>query len=277
MLPAGVALVLLVGAGLGYAVAQSLGLLPLTGDAEVSLDAYRVLLSGGPDGDLLMSAAFTLWVSAASTLLAAVLAVAAVAWIDRPAAAGRRLGTGLLHLNLAIPHVVWALGLLLLLSQSGLLARAGAATGLVSVPADVPVLVRDRFGIGIVVHYATKEAPFLALVGVAMARSQPPQLRAVAEVLGATGLRRLRLVTLPAVLPGIAAASALVFAFVFGAYEAPVVLGVSDPRPLSVASLELFADPDLRTRPVAMALGVAMTVLTLLAVGAAGLLARRRR
>lgn len=277
MLPAAVALTLLVAAGLGYAVAQSLGFLPLAGDVDPGLDAYRTLLSGGPDGDLLGSAAFTLWVSAASTLLAALLALAAVVWMDRPAARGRRLGTGLLHLNLAIPHVVWALGLLLLLSQSGLVARAAAAAGLVEMPADVPVLVRDRYGIGIVIHYATKEAPFLALVAIALARSQPPQLRAVAEVLGATGLRRLRLVTLPAVLPGLAAASALVFAFVFGAYEAPVVLGVTEPRLLPVASLELFADPDLTTRPVAMALGIAMTVLTLLAIGGAAALARRRR
>ncbi len=230
-----------------------------------------------PTGDLWASAGFTLWVSAASTLLAAVLALAALVWLDRPAARRRGLASGLLHLNLAVPHVVWAVALLLLLSQAGLLARAAEAMGLIDVPADFPVLVRDRFGLGIIVHFATKEAPFLALVAIAIARTQPRELRSIAEVLGATGLRRLRLVTLPAVLPGLAAASALVFAFVFGAYEAPVVLGVQSPRTLSVASLDLFNDADLTQRPQAMALGVLMAAGTLLIVAALAVLGRRRR
>lgn len=275
--PAATALGLLIVAGLGYAMAQSLGALPLTGDAEVGLHAYREILAGGPDGDLWAAAGFTLWVSAASTLLAAVLALAALVWLDRPTARRRGLASGLLHLNLAVPHVVWAVALLLLLSQAGLVARAAEAMGLIDVPADFPVLVRDRFGLGIVVHFATKEAPFLALVAIAIARTQPRELRSIAEVLGATGLRRLRLVTLPAVLPGLAAASALVFAFVFGAYEAPVVLGVQSPRTLSVASLDLFNDADLTRRPQAMALGVLMAAATLLIIAALALLGRRRR
>jgi putative spermidine/putrescine transport system permease protein len=241
------------------------------------VDAYRELLGdGGPGGDLWASVAFTLWVSAASTLMAAVLALAAIAWIDRPAARRRHLATGLLHLNLAIPHAVWAIGLLLVASQSGLLARAAATIGLIDAPAGMPLLVGDRHGIGIVLHYATKEAPFLALVGIALLRAQPRELGLIAQTLGATGLRRVRLVTLPVVLPGLAVASALVFAFVFGAYEAPVVLGASTPRALSVLGLDLFQDPDLTRRPQAMALGVLMTAGILAVLAVTGALARRR-
>jgi len=266
---------LLVAAGLGYAAAQSLGLLPLTGPAGFSLDAYREVLGGRHAPDLWASAAFTLWVSAASTLVAAVIALAAVMWADRPRTGGR-IALGTLHVNLAIPHVVWAVALLLVCSQSGILARAAAALGLVDVPSDFPVLVRDGYGLGIVLHYATKEAPFLALVCLAILRAQPRELRQVAETLGARGWRRMRLVTLPTVLPGLAAASALVFVFVFGAYEAPVLLGVSDPRALSVLSVDLFADSDLTTRPAAMALGMLMTGAVLAMVAAAWAVSRRR-
>lgn len=267
--PAVVALGLLLAAGLGYAVAQSLGALPLAGDANLGVGAYRELLTGdaGPP-DLWRSAAFTLWVSAASTLLAAMLAVLFIAWLDRPRTRGRGFAAGLLHVNLAIPHAVWAVAVLLLVSQSGILARLTAAVGLIDSPADFPALARDRFGIGIVLHFATKEMPFLVLIGLALLRAQPRELGTVADTLGARGLRRVRLFILPAVLPGLAVASALVFAFVFGAYEAPVVLGASSPRMLSVVGLDLFSSPDLAARPAAMALGVLMT----LAVGLMALL-----
>jgi putative spermidine/putrescine transport system permease protein len=275
--PAAIILGLLVAAGMGYAVAQSLGALPLAGETDVGFAAYRRLLAdGGSGGDLWASAGFTLWISAASTLVAACLALLAVGWLDRPRR-GRGVAAGVLHLNLAIPHVVWAVALVLVLSQSGIVARIAAAVGLVGVPADFPIVVRDRFGLGIVIHYATKEAPFLTLVAMALSRAQPRELGVIAQSLGATGLRRVRLVTLPAVLPGLGAASALVFAFVFGAYEAPVVVGVTSPRPLSVLGLDLFTSADLARRPEAMALGVLMaaTVVAILSVSIATL--RRRR
>lgn len=261
---------------LAYSLAQSLGALPLTGEADVGLDAYRSLVSGeAGSGDLLVSAAFTLWVSTASTILAATVALAAVAWLDGPRRG--RLASGLLHLNLAIPHVVWAVALLLLLSQSGIVARGTAAVGLLDDPAGFPILVRDRYGIGVILHYAAKEAPFLALVGLALLRSRPRELGLMADTLGASGLRRVRLVTVPTVLPGMALASALVFAFVFGAYEAPVVLGASSPRALSVVGIDLFNAADLTRRPVAMALGVLMTIGVATILWAVWVIARRRR
>ena len=251
---------LLLAAGLGYAVAQSFGGFPGAGRVDRGVGAYRDLLGQRAAPDLWASAGFTLWVSAASTLLATLLALMFIAWLDRPAGRGRRLATGLVHLNLAIPHVVWAVALLLVLSQSGLVARSTAALGIIDTPAEFPVLVRDQFGAGIIVHYATKEAPFLMLIGLALLRAQPRELGIVADTLGARGVRRVRLVVIPSVLPGLAAASALVFAFVFGSYEAPVVLGVSSPRMLSVLGLDLFSSPDLAQRPPAMALGVLMSV-----------------
>lgn len=275
--PALVVLGLLLAAGFGYAVAQSLGALPLTGNRALGLQAYRDVLAGeSGSGDLWASAAFTLWVSAAATIAAGLVALAAVAWLERPRRRGG-LATGLLHINLAIPHVVWAVALLLLLSQSGIVARAAAAIGLLDDPSGFPIVVRDRYGIGIILDYASKEAPFLALVGLALVRAQPRELGLMADTLGARGLRRLRLLILPTVLPGMAAASALVFAFVFGAYEAPVVLGVSSPRVLSILGLDLFNSADLTNRPAAMALGVLMTLAVTVVIWTAVAIAGRQR
>ncbi len=274
--PALVILGLLVAVGIGYAVAQSLGMLPLAGDAAVGLDAYRALATEeGGAGGVWGSAAFTLWVSAASTLVALALALATAGWLDRPAGRLRRGATGVMHINLAIPHVVWAIGVLLVLSQSGLVARMAAAIGVISEPAEFPLLVRDPLGIGIILHYATKEAPFLALVAYALIRARPRDLDSTARSLGMTGMRRFRMLTLPTVLPGLGIASALVIAFVFGAYEAPVVLGMDSPRMLSVVGLDMFSASDLTLRPQAMALGVLMAAVVMMALLAALAIARR--
>ena len=110
-----------------------------------------------------------------------------------------------LNWNLAIPHVVWAVALLLFLAQSGLLARLAATAGLIQVPADFPVLVRDSYGLGIILHYISKETPFLALIVLAALRGQPAGYGQVAANLGANRWQRLRYVTLPFVTPALLA------------------------------------------------------------------------
>lgn len=274
--PALALIALLFGASVVYGVAQSLGYLTIIGQERLSLDAYRNVLAGsGPAAlEFWPSLGFSLWVSAASTLLSAGLAL-----LLALALSGRRrhtTGLALLHINLAFPHLVWAIMLLLLLAQSGLVARLGAALGLISGPADFPVLVRDGAGVGIMLSYVTKETPFLALVVLAVLRSQQEAYDLVAENLGATWWQRLRHMTLPLVLPGLGAGALLVFAFVFGAYEVPAVLGVRFPRMLSVLALEFFANPDLRARAEGMAISVIMA-LVVVAVAGAGWAWQRRQ
>ncbi len=273
--PAVAVTVALTAVGLGYAVAQSLGLLPLTGGRGLTFDAYRNLLGGGAADDFWSSTGFTLWVAFASTVLAILGSLALVAWLGDAGTGSSRL-SALLHLNLAIPHVVWAAGLLLVMSQSGLIARALAAAGLLTDPASMPVLVRDQTGIGIILHYTLKEMPFLSIVALALLRAQPRELDLMARTLGAHGVRRLRLYVFPTVAPGLAAAGALVFVFVVGAFEAPSALGASSPRMLSVMGVDLFASNDLADRPTAMALGVVMSLGAICTVAAATFVIARR-
>jgi putative spermidine/putrescine transport system permease protein len=258
----------LFGAGALYGLGQSLGYLPFIGETRLSADAYASVLAGDtPAGREFWAAfGFSLWVSGASTLLAAVGALLLAA------ALGERGGSGpeLLALNagLALPHMVWAVALLLALSQSGLLARAGAALGLIQGPAEFPVLVRDRYGVGIILHYVSKEIPFLALIVLAVLRTQGGAYAGVAATLGAGPWERLRRVTLPLVLPGLGAGALLVFAYVFSAYEVPALLGVRYPRALAVLALDYFLNPDLGRRAEGMAISV---VMALVVVGVAGL------
>ena len=263
--PALILVTVLLGASLVYGVAQSLGLMSVIGQDTVSLEPYRNIISGkGVAGqEFWGSLAFSLWVSITSTFVSSALALLVAVWLS-----GRRGGSGnadtiALNWNLDFPHLVWSVALLLFLSQSGLLARWTATLGIIQTPADFPVLVRDRYGIGIILHYVSKEIPFLALIILAVLRAQPPGYDLIAENLGASRWQRLHYVTIPLVMPSLVSGALLVFAFIFSSYEVPALLGVSYPRMLPVLALRFFNNPDLRARADGMAISLIITVIVL--------------
>lgn len=167
----------------------------------------------------------------------------------------------LLQVTLPLPHVVAATAMLLLLSQSGAVSRVGYAFGLLDAPAAFPALTQDAFGWGIVASYVWKEAPFVAVVVLAVLSRRVADAEDAARVLGAGAWQRARHVVAPAVAPAVGSASVLVFAFTVGSYEVPFLLGRPFPATLPVLAYEGFRDPDLAARPAAMAVAVLIAAL----------------
>jgi len=207
----------------------------------------------------------TLRLALLATALAAGVALLLVAtlgeWLRRSMAA--RVG---LRLGLLVPHLAVALAVLLLLGQSGWLALLAYAWGGIQSPQEFPLWVHDAGQVGLLVFYTLKEVPFIALFLLALYLRLNPDYAHTARTLGANSRQVFWRVTLPALLPGLGAASVVVFAFVFGAYEFPLLLGRTLPRTLPVLAYETFIDTDLTRRPEAMALAVAISALTLAVV-----------
>ena len=258
--PALTVVVVLFGGGLVQAVAQSVGYQPYLPARDLSLDAYRALWA---DPAVRASVGITLRVAMVSTVAAAVLGVAA-ALLVRSLGRARPAFAALLQVTLPLPHVVAALAMILLLSQSGALSRVAATFGWIEGPVDFPALTQDAFGWGVIASYVWKEAPFVAVVVLAALSSGVAELEDAARALGATAWQRLRHVLAPVLAPAVAAASVLVFAFTLGSYEVPFLLGRPFPATLPVVAYQQFRDPDLAARPLAMAIAV----LTALLVGA---------
>lgn len=257
--PALIIVLILLGASLFYAVAESLGFICVIGQNDISLAAYRAALAA--DSEFWVSLGFSLWISLASTFLSSVIALALAVWLSFRSNGSDTL---VLSWNLAFPHLVFATALLLFLSQSGLFARWAASLGFITAPDQFPVLVRDRFGIGIILSYIGKEVPFLTLILLSVLRSESIQYDVVAENLGANRWQRLRYVTIPQVLPALLAGALLVFGFVFSSYEVPALLGVGYPRALPVLALRFFLDPDLRARSEGMVISLIVTLIVIL-------------
>lgn len=243
--------------GVGFAFAQSLGLFALIGEPEVTLRHYADVLT---DPDLAQAVAVSLRISVVSTLTALAISVA-LSLVLRKRLRGDGVLRLLFQLPLPIPHLVGAVGITLLVSQSGLIARALYAIGLLHDRGDFPLLVADRFGIGIILVYVWKEVPFMTLLLLAALAGIGDRYEEVARTLGATGWQRFRHVLLPLMLPAMLSASLIVFAFTFGAFEVPLVMGRTYPKALSIWVYERFSDVDLNQRPEAMAVSVLITFL----------------
>ncbi len=268
--PAILVIGVLFGASILYGLAQSLGLFLVNERDVISFDAYLNVLSGkGASGrEFWISMAFSLWIAVSSTLVSAIFATPLAIWLNKQKGFWRKVDILFLNWNLSFPHLVWAIGMLMFFSQSGLIARFAASFGWIESPSQFPILVKDRLGIGIIIDYITKEIPFLTLTILAVLRSQTENYEIVAQNLGATRWQRLWFITIPQVLPALASGSLLVFAFVFGAYEVPAILGVRYPRMLPVLALDLFTNPDLNSRAEGMVISfiIALVVLVVAVV-----------
>lgn len=244
--------------GLAVALMRSFNYLPVIGLTQPNLDAYRAVLG---DPDFFQSFLLSLHISLTSTVLAAVIAIAA-ALLLRKTVVGRRTIGFLFQLNLTVPHIVGAIGMLYLFSQSGSFARLGHAARLIDRPADFPALVFDPYAIGIILLYVWKEVPFIGVIVLAQMQALGSDYESVARSLGASRWQAFRHVLLPMIFPGVLSASVIVFAFTFGSYEIPAILGASHPQALPVLAYRSFTDVDLAARPQAMAMAVSIAALS---------------
>lgn len=242
--------------GLVEAILQSLGYLPAIGRTHLTLAAYREVLG---DPAFLRSLALSLYIAVAATALATTLAILAALALRR---SRTRFATLVFQFPITVPHLVAAVGMSFLLSQAGLVARLAYALGLISQPDQFPALVHSRYSIAIIATYVWKETPFITLVVLSVLRGMTDELEQVAQTLGANAWQRLRFVVLPGIAPGVMVASLIVFAFCFGAFEVPLLLGRTSPQTLPVMALEKYRSIDLGERPAAMAITVIIAAVT---------------
>ena len=73
-------------------------------------------------------------------------------------------------------------------------------------------------------------------------------------------------VLVPLSLPSILSTFSILFAFNFGAFEVPFLVGPSYPRALPVLGYISYLSSDLKSRPETMAINILITVICLLAL-----------
>ena len=256
--------VVVVVGGLGSAVLQSIGLMPLVGPVRFSFDAY---VATAPD--LASAIGISLAIAATSTTIAAVVGSAAALAVVSGGRAGRLVGVAG-AVTISIPHLIGAATMGLLLADSGVLPR------LLGISADAwPPLVGGPWWVAVIAEYAWKESAFVALVVAGTLLTRVAQFDEPAALLGAGRIARIRMIFLPLAMPSLIVASTIVFVYTLGSYEVAWLLGRAYPEPLAVLAIRLFNDVNLTSRTESAAIAVVTVVAALATVAIASLVLRR--
>jgi len=273
LLPALMVVLLLFGGGLALGIVQALGYLPGAGLGELSLGHFARVLS---DPDFFRSLLLTLYIAGTSTAIAAAISIIA-ALVLASLVERSRVVQFIFQIPLTVPHLVIAVAMVFMLAPAGLLARAAVALGWIQTPADFPLLINDSWSIGIILTYVWKEIPFITLMILAVLRHSGNDLLDVGRTLKAGRWQRFRYITLPIIFPALGAASLIVFAFTFGAFEVPFLLGRTYPMTLPVWAFKNYSDIDLMARPEGIATGIVIALVVMLAVVLAQIMTKAAR
>ncbi|UCF91452.1 MAG: ABC transporter permease subunit [Desulfobacterales bacterium] len=260
--PALTIVAVLFGGGLTLGLLQSLGHLPAAGAGVLTVKHFVAILG---DPDFLHSLLLTLYIAATSTVVAAGISVV-MALILIGLAPRNRVVHFIFQIPLTVPHLVIAAAVAFMLSPTGLCSRVVLKLGLISSSADFPLLINDRWGIGIMLAYVWKEIPFITLMILAVLRHTGMELLEVGQTLKAGRWQRLRYIILPTIFPSLAAASLIVFAYTFGAFEVPFLLGQTYPMMLPVWAYKNYSDVDLLARPEGIATGMLIALVVAIAI-----------
>lgn len=273
--PALTLVLFLFGGGLTLGLFQALGYSPAEGLHSITFDHFQTIFT---DPDFAGSITLTLYISLISTLLAASISIVLALTIIRWAAESRIINF-ILEIPLTVPHLVIAISILLLLSPAGIFSRFLSFFGLLSSSSTFPLLINDDYSVGIIVVYVWKEIPFITFMLLSVLTNLGPELNEAGATLRASRLQRFRYITLPTIGPSLGAACLIVFAFTFGAFEVPYLLGRTYPISLPVWAYKNYSDIDLLARPEGIAIGLIIAVIITLSITLSQLLihfARRR-
>jgi molybdate transport system permease protein len=194
--------------------------------------------------------------SAVSTVLCVLLGVPMALVLSRTTFRGQTLVRSLVLLPLVLPPVVGGIALLYTFGRKGLLGETVDVLGLQIAFSTTAVVIAQTF----------VALPFMVVSLEGALRTAGERYEIVAATLGARPTTVLRRVTLPLVLPGLAAGAVLSFARALGEFGATITFagsleGVTRTLPLEIY-LQREVDPD-----AAVALSLVLVVVAVLVIG----------
>ncbi|MBT9135006.1 MAG: Spermidine/putrescine transport system permease protein PotB [Firmicutes bacterium] len=244
---------------LGSAVLQSLGFVPGAAANVLTLRFYREVLL---ESDFLTSLSYTIYIALVATLLSNLLGVM-VAFVMLSMGQRPKWQRLLYQVPIVIPHLVVIVLVFHFFSQTGVASRLAYWLGCITHPNQFPLLVFDRLGIGIVLVYLYKQVPFATMIVAGTLENISARFKEAAYNLGAGRLQLCTQILLPLLGPTILSVFLITFAFTFGAFEVPFLIGTPAWNMLPVKAFFYYMRPDLTYRASSMVINVLITVISL--------------
>lgn len=164
-----------------------------------------------------------------------------------------------------IPHFVAAYIVFLLFAPSGWFSSVAFQSGWLENMSQFPLLVNDPYYIGVILTYIWKEIPFVILMLLPVYQEMDMRYEDVSRTLGGNGWTVFKTVEFPWVWPVSLEVFLILFVFVLGAFEVPALLGVTYPKMIPVLAYDWFYQAAWVNRPLAHAMMVFLSAVSLAA------------
>lgn len=257
-------------AALFESIAVSFGYYPLIGLNHLTTSYYATVFH---DRYFVRSLLYSLYLGLVSTGGALALGLGMAVILER-VAGKHRFPARLFAVPITIPHIIVALMIMQLLSQSGLVSRLAYHLHLISSINAFPLLVNDHWGTSIIIVFLYKEIPYVAVTLLAILRQLQGGYTTTARNLGASRWQAFWHVTLPLVQPTLFTLFIILFCFTFANFEVPYILGNPGNETIALTIYDQFLQPDLQSRPAAFALNIILSAICLAATLLALLISR---
>ena len=221
-------------------------------DPAFTLDAWIALFANPVYRDGVW---FSLWLGIAPTVTSLLVALPLAALMQANKTSRKLFGT-LYRIPLVVPGIVAAFLVLVMLDRGGMMTRLLEPLGL-----SLPKMVRDPWGIGVILASSWKNIPFMTLIISGAMAAISADVLSAARTLGANRLTVLWRVQLPLAQPGITAAVLLTFISSLGSFVVPNLLGPPYPLPLS---LHMYTEGFQKGNwPLVYAMGTLLSVMAI--------------
>ena len=167
---------------------------------------------------------YTVELSLITTIISIILSII-TAMALKDTFIGKKLVLFCYQFNVSIPHITMATMILFIFSQSGSVSSIAYQLGYIDNWFDFPRIVEGSSMFGTVVSFCLKFIPFIGLSVLSVLMSSSNECENQSLSLGVGKFRTFFYVTLPSLKTSIFSTSMIVFAYCFGSYEVPTILG----------------------------------------------------
>lgn len=235
----------------------SLGYYPIVGLKDFSLNNYQQVLA---EPFFQKSLLYSCYLALTATFLSLIGGVALAfllmkvpsCWLYK-----------IINLPISLPHIIVALMIMQLISQSGIVSRIFFQVGWINGMDQFPLLIHDSGGFGILAVFLYKEIPFVAVTTLAILQQLQLGYIEVAKHLGASTIKIFFSIILPMIQKTLFTLFIILFCFTFASFEVPYLLGNPRNQTIAITTYELFTQADLTTRPLAFALNLVISGICL--------------
>lgn len=256
--PVSILLLSIMSVGLFNALLSSLGYLPQLGLTHITFDYYKEIFR---DEIFLKSLLFSLKTSFISTVISVMIGVLISYFLCKNKFS--KLRNSIIKLPVIIPHIVVILLMTTVFSQTGIISRFLYSLGFINDSSSFPLLLSDNRGIGIILVYLWKGIPFTVITTYNILTNVNDSLENVAINLGASKWQSFRYIALPLAMPSIISSFIILFAFSFGSYEVPFLIGPTTPKALPVLAYVSYISSNIDQKIISMVLNVILSCVSI--------------